>query len=329
MCNAGPLLALKPAEFQNTLRSLDSIPLSPTVLCDLLSRLVDLLIREPNVVYLTASSGPIIVCGDIHGQLLDLFQLFEKTDILTDNASQHILFLGDYVDRGHSSIETFAFLAYLKCKFPDRVTLLRGNHESRAVSQQYGLYNDCDAVYSNTGMWESLNHAFDYLPIAAVIDNRIFCVHGGLSPKITLIEQINSLNRVREIGEDEIGDLTWSDPEEITTWCPNTRGKGFIFGATQVRQFLHNNRMRIEGTTPNDPRHAFIARAHQVAMTGYEWKLDDGLVIVWSAPNYSYKTGNAAAVMKVAQESAVEFLPFEKDEKSHEKPRHVFSEYFV
>jgi diadenosine tetraphosphatase ApaH/serine/threonine PP2A family protein phosphatase len=284
------------------------------------------------------------VCGDIHGQLLDLFQLF-RTAGEPDGGSHNYLFLGDYVDRGYSSLETFAYLAYFKIKYPNHFFLLRGNHESREVNQMYGLYNDCQQLYGHSGIWYLINSIFDLLPVAAVLDQRIFCVHGGLSPSITFIPQISTIWRKREIdpgcygngrqlNEQErhaIVDLTWSDPEKVSQFMPNRRGKGSVFGVEQTRVFLYNNGIgrRSGDSGPGDCDHGFIARSHQIAMNGYQWMHHERLVIVWSAPNYCYQHGNAACVMKVREQEPVEFVRFEKDPKSHIKHEDVEIGYFA
>jgi diadenosine tetraphosphatase ApaH/serine/threonine PP2A family protein phosphatase len=320
-------LAQEPADLESKLR--DNIHIKESIICDLLRRLSQLLDSEPNVLYLPS---PVTVCGDIHGQMLDLFSLFKTTQQERSAQNQPpdapYLFLGDYVDRGYSSVETFAYLAYLKLKYPNRYYLLRGNHESREVNQMYGLYNDCQATYGNAGLWHFLNHVFDLLPIAAVIDHRIFCVHGGLSPTITYIEQISSIERKRDIAlldqevddlqlskleAQGIADLTWSDPETVSRFMPNRRGKGWLFGQRQTEAFLRTNKLGSNG---------FIARSHQIAENGHLWLHSDNLVIVWSAPNYCYKSGNGACVMHVPgdQLKGVSFWAFEKDPISHVKP---------
>ena len=322
---------LNPQEFREDLRQNKHIQESQLEV--LFEKLIEILKTEDNVLYLHA---PITVCGDIHGQMLDLFKLFETGG---DPADTHYLFLGDYVDRGFSSIETFAYLAFLKIKYSQTFWLLRGNHESAKVNQMYGLYQECQSVYGHDGIWYRMNEAFNYLPIAAVIDNHIFAVHGGLSPRIALVEQIFTLKRDNDIDEDAIADLTWSDPEENSRkFMLNKRGSGFTFGAPQARQFLQNNKMFKEGTTYDDPNHGYIVRSHQVAQEGFEWKLRDGtdregkdarLALVWSAPNYTYKLGNKATVMKVEEDVPVEYVEFQKDEKSDIKPEDVTIEYFA
>ena len=296
----------------------------------LFRKVSEILDREPNVLYL---DSPIIVCGDIHGQMLDLFSLF-KTSLdgrSFKDANVKYLFLGDYVDRGFSSIETFVYLAFLKVRYPDKIYLLRGNHEGRQVNQMYGLFTDCMMLYGHSGLWFRINDVFDLLPVAAVIDKRVFCVHGGLSPHIALIEQICVLQRKRDLEGGPISDLTWSDPDTVTTFRENRRGTGYLFGEQQTKRFLLNNKLmkQDDKTTPTDPRHGFIARSHQVAMKGFDWKHDDRLVIVWSAPNYMYTQNNEATFMTVNNEVGSKFTLFEKDPKSHLKPEDVVIEYFA
>jgi diadenosine tetraphosphatase ApaH/serine/threonine PP2A family protein phosphatase len=316
------LMALSPEEFRAKLR--ENIHLDEHLLVVVFDRISSMLYNEPNVLFL---QSPITVCGDIHGQMLDLFQLFKVAG--DDLTAERYLFLGDYVDRGYSSIETFVYLAYLKLKYPGHVYLLRGNHESRTVNQQYGLYNDCLQLYGHAGIWFQVNEVFDCLPVAAVVDRKIFCVHGGLSPAFGLIEQIYPIERKRDIDDGVIADLTWSDPEEVTKYVPNRRGNGQLFGPQQTRFFLRNNRLGDPDAKRDSVNHGFIARSHQLAQTGHTWMHNDDLVIVWSAPNYSYKSGNEACVMKVFPDKPVEFVMFDKDENSHIKPVDLEISYFA
>jgi diadenosine tetraphosphatase ApaH/serine/threonine PP2A family protein phosphatase len=316
------LLSYSPSAFQEKLR--ENVHINEPLLEALFDRISSVLSSEPNVLYLHA---PITVCGDIHGQMLDLFQLFKVAG--EDIANDRYLFMGDYVDRGYSSIETFVYLVFLKLKFPGRVFLLRGNHESRVPNQQYGLYNDCMRLYGHVGIWNHMNEIFDCLPIAAVIDSQIFCVHGGLSPEMGLIEHLIPEERQKDIEGGMIADLTWSDPGEVAKFAPSPRGIGRLFGPEQTRSFLRNNRLGDQGEDKNSVNHGFIARSHQVAQTGYTWMHRDDLVIVWSAPNYSYKAGNEACVMKVFMDRPVEFVKFDKDVNSHIQPVDLEISYFA
>jgi diadenosine tetraphosphatase ApaH/serine/threonine PP2A family protein phosphatase len=260
----------------------------------LFSQLEDLLYEEGTVHPL---SLPVTICGDIHGQLYDLFELFRISGGVEAN---RYLFLGDYVDRGYYSMHTFAYLAALKLKYPDRIFLLRGNHECRQVNQIYGFYDESLAQYGHAGLWRLANEVFDLLPIGAIIGNKIFCVHGGLSPDIKLCEQIPLLDRQEELpGNGPLADLTWSDPDEIEGWQVNQRGAGWLFGTRPTSEFMHNNKLTL------------ISRAHQLAMSGYQYHFnDDKLVTVWSAPNYMYRSGNEASVLKINEKFEREFVVF-------------------
>ena len=221
-----------------------------------LRKLMEVLYEEPNVVKLNA---PITVVGDIHGQLFDLFEMFR---ISGEPDTTKYLFLGDYVDRGYFSLETFLYVATLKLKYPTQICLLRGNHESRQVSKQYGFYDECVFNYGHGGIWNLCQECFDLLPLAAVIDNRVFCVHGGLSPNILLIDQISMLERQQEIPITEpIADLLWSDPtEHIQLFGSNDRGSGCSWGRSGTERFIraHNFDAIIPISITTFQRWAFI-----------------------------------------------------------------------
>lgn len=154
------------------------------------------------------------------------------------NGKQNFIFLGDFVDRGYFSLETFTLLMCLKAKFPDRITLVRGNHESRQITQVYGFYEECQTKYGNASVWKSCCQVFDFLALAAIVDGKVLCVHGGLSPEIRTLDQIRVVARAQEIPhEGAFCDLVWSDPEEVDTWAVSPRGAGWLFGdkvATEV-----------------------------------------------------------------------------------------------
>ncbi|KAK8893254.1 Serine/threonine-protein phosphatase 6 catalytic subunit [Tritrichomonas musculus] len=269
--------------------------LSEQQISALFKQLIDVLYQEGTI---HAWALPVTICGDIHGQLYDLFELFEISGGIEKN---RYIFLGDYVDRGYYSLETFCYLAALKLRHPGRILLLRGNHECRQVNQLYGFYDECLNNYGHAGLWRMCNEVFDLLPIGAVVSNRIFCIHGGLSPEIKLIEQIPLIDRQEELpSSGPFADLTWSDPDEIPGWAINQRGAGYLFGQRPTNEFCHNNRIEL------------ITRAHQLAMSGYQYHFnEDHLVTVWSAPNYMYRSGNDASVLKVDQSGNREFVTFQ------------------
>lgn len=141
----------------------------------------------------------------------------------------NFIFLGDYVDRGYFSLETLTLLLCLKAKYPHRITLVRGNHESRQITQVYGFYEECKTKYGNASVWKACCQVFDYMTLGAIVDGAILCVHGGLSPEIRTLDQVRIVARAQEIPhEGAFCDLVWSDPddESDTTWAVSPRGAG-------------------------------------------------------------------------------------------------------
>ncbi|THX16280.1 serine/threonine-protein phosphatase PP2A catalytic subunit [Aureobasidium pullulans] len=228
---------------------------------------------------------PVTVCGDIHGQFHDLMELFK---IGGPNPDTNYLFMGDYVDRGYFSVETVTLLVALKIRYPQRITILRGNHESRQITQVYGFYDECLRKYGNANVWKYFTDLFDYLPLTALIDNQIFCLHGGLSPSIDTLDNIRALDRIQEVPhEGPMCDLLWSDPDDRCGWGISPRGAGYTFGQDISEAFNHNNGLTL------------VARAHQLVMEGYNWSQDRNVVTIFSAPNYCYRCGNQAAIMEI------------------------------
>ncbi|KAJ4409444.1 putative serine/threonine protein phosphatase [Gnomoniopsis sp. IMI 355080] len=257
--------------------------LAESVIEAICAKTKELLMRESNVVHVRA---PVTVVGDIHGQFFDLIEIFKIGGWCPDT---NYLFLGDYVDRGMFSVETISLLVCLKLRYPNRVHLIRGNHESRGVTQSYGFYTECSRKYGNANVWHYFTDMFDFLTLSVVINDQIFCVHGGLSPSIHSIDQIKIIDRFREIPhEGPMADLVWSDPDpERDEFSLSPRGAGYTFGAQVVRKFLEVNGMN------------HILRAHQLCQEGFQVLYDDKLSTVWSAPNYCYRCGNMASVLEV------------------------------
>ncbi|TID30162.1 hypothetical protein CANINC_001254 [Pichia inconspicua] len=265
----------------------------------LCEKVKDLLMEESNI---QPVKSPVTVCGDIHGQFHDLLELFKIAGGFPShsNLSTNYVFLGDYVDRGYFSLETFTMLMILKVKFPQHITLVRGNHESRQITQVYGFYEECLNKYGSTMVWKYCCQVFDFLTLSAIIDGKILCIHGGLSPEIRMLDQIRVLSRAQEVPhEGGFCDLVWSDPDNVDTWAISPRGAGWLFGAKVAREFNHINNLTL------------IARAHQLVMEGFRYHFEDkDVVTVWSAPNYCYRCGNVASVMKVDDSLNVNFQIF-------------------
>jgi diadenosine tetraphosphatase ApaH/serine/threonine PP2A family protein phosphatase len=274
-------------------------------LFDIFTKFKEVLFRDPTVQPVPA---PVTIAGDVHGQLYDVFELFR---VGGDPSTTRYLFLGDYVDRGRYSLCTLAYLVCLKLKYPSTICLLRGNHECRQINQLYGFYDECVHEFGNAEIYRLCNELFDLMPIAAVVAGEIFCVHGGLSPAIKLIDQIATNNRQIDLPiTGPFADLAWSDPDEIEGWGVSQRGAGWLFGKRPAREFCARNKLSL------------ICRAHQLAQEGYKYHHGgEQLLTVWSAPNYMYRAGNAAAVLKLGAGLARELIVFHAVPDEHRKSR--------
>lgn len=377
----------------------------------------ELLVEESNVQLVHT---PVTICGDIHGQFHDLLTLFS---VGGECPFTNYLFLGDFVDRGFYSVESFLLLLCLKVRYPDRITLIRGNHESRQITAAYGFYDECMRKYGSSYVWRLCCNVFDYLALSALVGGSggVFCVHGGLSPNIKHINQIRVIDRKQEVPHDgPMCDLLWSDPDEtldvspnqyddldmfipgdednnnngddeyksesarpkpaleyssiqdtaregnrhedendentytinndlndndhsnndddksgnslrfegmfedskspnnngspsrqrlrlppsvqnqtVAQWSLSPRGAGYVFGPGPVHQFNHLNNTSL------------IARAHQLVLEGYKEMYNESLVTVWSAPNYCYRCGNVAAILRIEDDLKRQYTVFE------------------
>ncbi|XP_078666672.1 serine/threonine-protein phosphatase 4 catalytic subunit-like [Branchiostoma floridae x Branchiostoma belcheri] len=254
----------------------------------------EILIEESNVHMV---DSPVTVCGDIHGQFYDLKELF---NVGGDVPETNYLFMGNFVDRGYYGVETFLLLLALKVRYPDRITLIRGNHESRQITQVYEFYDECLRKYGSITVWKYCTEVFDYLSLSAIIDGKIFCVHGGLSPSINTLDQIRAIDRKHDVPPDgPMCDLLWSDPEDMQGWGVSPRGAGYLFGSDVVAQFNAANDIDM------------ICRAHQLVMEGYKWHFHETVLTVWSAPNYCYRCGNVAAILGLDEHLQKDFTIFE------------------
>ena len=240
-----------------------------------------IIIKEQKM--LVELEAPLRVCGDIHGQYYDLLRIFEHCGYPGDN---NFLFLGDYVDRGKQSLETICLLLAYKIKYPNKVYLLRGNHESSVTNRIYGFYDECKRRY-NVRLWRNFTELFNYLPVAALIDEKILCMHGGLSPDLRNISSISEISRPTDIPDSGLlCDLLWSDPDkDVLEFDENDRGVSVVFGEKIVNEFNRRNDLDL------------IIRAHQVVDDGYEFFVQRQLITIFSAPNYCGEFDNSAGIM--------------------------------
>jgi len=254
------------------------------------TRVREILLEQPPLIELEA---PVKIVGDIHGQYSDLIRMFEMCGF---PPSSNFLFLGDYVDRGKHSLETILLLMCYKIKYPENFFLLRGNHECANVTRVYGFYDECKRR-CNVKVWKTFVDTFNCLPIAAIVAGKIFCVHGGLSPALSHMDDIRHIARPTDVPDfGLLNDLLWSDPaDQEKDWESSERGVSYSFGKKVITEFL--------------ARHDFdlVCRAHMVVEDGYEFFEDRILVTVFSAPNYCGEFDNYGAVMSVSTELLCSF----------------------
>ena len=238
--------------------------------------------------------APLYICGDIHGQYYDLLRVF---DILNYPPQSTFLFLGDYVDRGKQSLECLLLLLCLKIQYPDKIFLLRGNHECEALNKIYGFYDECKRRLS-IKCFKKITNLFNMMPISALINENILCMHGGLSKDLQDIEQINKILRPTDIpNEGLLCDLLWSDPNENLTedFGINERNISITFSKDYVKNFVEKNNLDL------------ICRAHQVVEEGFEFFADMKLVTVFTAPNYMGEFDNNGGILEVGEDLLCKF----------------------
>ncbi|MBA0708389.1 hypothetical protein Golax_023518, partial [Gossypium laxum] len=257
---------------------------------------------EPTVLQLKA---PIKIFGDLHGQFGDLMRLFDEygsPSTAGDIAYIDYLFLGDYVDRGQHSLETISLLLALKIEYPNSVHLIRGNHEAADINALFGFRIECiERMGERDGIWawHRINRLFNWLPLAALIEKKIICMHGGIGRSINHVEQIENLQRpiTMEAGSIVLMDLLWSDPTEndsVEGLRPNARGPGLVtFGPDRVMEFCNNNDLQL------------IVRAHECVMDGFERFAQGHLITLFSATNYCGTANNAGAILVLGRDLVV------------------------
>uniref|UniRef100_A0A452XYI2 Serine/threonine-protein phosphatase n=1 Tax=Aegilops tauschii subsp. strangulata TaxID=200361 RepID=A0A452XYI2_AEGTS len=254
--------------------------------------------QEPTVLQLKA---PVKVFGDLHGQFGDLMRLFDEygyPSTAGDITYIDYLFLGDYVDRGQHSLETITLLLALKIEYPEHVHLIRGNHEAADINALFGFRLECiERMGESDGIWAwtRFNQLFNYLPLAAMIEKKIICMHGGIGRSINSVEQIEKIERpiTMDVGSIVLMDLLWSDPTEndsVEGLRPNARGPGLVtFGPDRVAEFCKRNKLQL------------IIRAHECVMDGFERFAHGQLITLFSATNYCGTANNAGAILVVGR----------------------------
>ena len=281
-------------------------------IASLTKQCMEIVASQPNILKVSA---PVKVFGDIHGQYIDLMNFFSKWgspsegpngDIMTND----YLFLGDFVDRGNLSLETICLLMALKVKYPDQIHLIRGNHEDILINSGFGFQNECqgrlhDESENDDSLFALINNFFEYLPFAAIIEDKILCVHGGIGSNVKKLSDIEDIKRPFEVVHEAqtrdqklVMDLLWSDPtdnDEEFGIQPNlqrdSNNLGHIvkYGPDIVKKFLKDNNL------------SYIIRGHECVLDGFERFAGGLLLTVFSATDYCGRHGNAGAMIVINQ----------------------------
>eukprot|EP00917_Polyrhabdina_sp_WS-2016_P004211 GHVP01009669.1.p1 GENE.GHVP01009669.1~~GHVP01009669.1.p1 ORF type:complete len:361 (-),score=54.03 GHVP01009669.1:357-1439(-) len=263
---------------------------------NLISKLSEITHTEDNFLKL---KDPITVVGDIHGQFYDMLRILE---VGGDPGGTQYLFLGDFVDRGAFSVEVLLLLFAIKLNFPNKVWLLRGNHECRQMTAFFNFRDECEYKYDLT-VYYAFMDAFDSLPVAACVNGKFLCLHGGLSPDLKNINQISNFNRFMEPPRSGLFcDLLWADPvdeeKEEHLSNPNMffsndiRGCSFFFKYDAASAFLEKNSL------------LSIIRAHEAQLEGYKMHQTNSktgfpaVITIFSAPNYCDCYNNKGAILR-------------------------------
>ncbi|OAY84002.1 Serine/threonine-protein phosphatase 5 [Ananas comosus] len=243
----------------------------------------EMLRAMPTLVEITVPNGHhFTVCGDVHGQYYDLLNIFELNGLPSEE--NPYLFNGDFVDRGSFSVEVILTLFAFKCMRPTAMYLSRGNHESKSMNKIYGFEGEVKSKLSEIFV-ELFAEVFCCLPLAHVINEKIFVVHGGLfSVDGVKLSEIRAIDRFCEPPEEGLMcEILWSDPQPQPGRGPSKRGVGLSFGADVTKRFLQENNLEL------------VVRSHEVKDEGYEIEHDGKLITVFSAPNYCDQMGNKGA----------------------------------
>ena len=280
-----------------------------------------------------ADAPPLRIVGDVHGQFGDLLRiLFDlkreaavtappptragppavdaTAPVPDDRADPSVaaargdeglpptaryLFLGDYVNRGRNGIECMVLLLCLKLLFPRHVLLLRGNHECASITRIYGFYDEVKRRF-HIKLWKRFADVFNCLPLAAIVADRILCVHGGISPELVSLEQIANIQRPSDVPDRGLlADLLWADPNpEIPWWNEHSVAVSHDFGIEAFRAVAAKAGFEM------------LVRAHQVVEHGYDFPFAGTreVVTVFSAPNYCGEFDNHGAVMLITGPAA-------------------------
>lgn len=230
-------------------------------------------------------TSPLIIIGDLHGNYFDLIRIFHSEGYPSDD--KKYVFLGDVVDHGEFSFETIILVFLFKLIYPHCVYIIRGNHEFHSTAFKHGFYSEINQLYQSDELFQKFITCFSYLPLAALIDKKYFCIHGGIGPDITTLQQIAEIERpILDLKNPIVEQLLWSDPsEEILEFDKPKRIHGCMYGEKVVNQFLEKNSLEA------------IVRGHECVSNGAKSQLNGKVVTVFSSSNYCGDVHNLGGIL--------------------------------
>jgi len=220
----------------------------------------------------------VYVIGDIHGNLHSLLNILE---IIKKNKPKIIIFLGDIVDRGIKQLECLIIILALKILNPNRVFLLKGNHETLEMNQYYGFFQEFVQKFNDQKRFKDILEVYYVLPFCAIVNTKILCLHGGIPEDIEILKKLKGLkhediNSVFKSVAEGLYQIIWNDPKErLKGFAESFRGPGIkFFGEDVFNNFLKSNNFK------------YLIRAHECFPEGYRWFFNNRLLSIFSSANY-------------------------------------------
>lgn len=219
------------------------------------------------------------VIGDIHGNLESLMKIY---DLIEKNDPRYVIFLGDIVDRGQFQIECLLIVLALKILHPEQYYLLRGNHETVQMNKSYGFYDVFMREFANSNRFIEITQLYDTIPICAILNDSILCLHGGIPQNFDFLSKLKELG-LKKVGRDVpafvdkgMYHIFWNDPKEgLTGFADSYRGPGIKFyGQDVFEDFMEQNGLD------------YLIRSHECFPEGYRWYFEGKLLSIFSAENY-------------------------------------------
>jgi diadenosine tetraphosphatase ApaH/serine/threonine PP2A family protein phosphatase len=280
--------------------------LTPALISSLLDEAFPLLSTSKAII---SVSSPVVIVGDLHGSMLDLLRVFQA---FSDPPKSKFLFLGDYVDRGLYSIPVICVLLAYLVQYPTHIYVLRGNHEFSHINRVYGFRDDFIRQFGSDDLWNRFQDLFAFFPLAAIVHESIFCVHGGLSPSLNTLKDLEDLEMPipNYLACPMVSDLVWSDPNDrCQGFRANSRGSGQMFGPDVIETFLKVNGLKL------------LIRAHQCVMPGYQIFANMMGVTVFSSSNYCNLRPNKCGVVHLKEDNEISFFALDSESDLGSFPR--------